>query len=174
MKRLSYEESCRRLQQLGLLDAGEIPPLAHRPPRYDDEELGVGFFRTMLADVKLEHLALPWTFFGRSEIRAVSFNDTDLSGSVANWNDFIDVDFTDANLSGADLRANLFEKVCFKNASLAGADLRYCGLKQCDFTDADMTDAKLTQKAGAVLGLSPEQQRVVDWQTDDGEEPEGG
>jgi len=55
-----------------------------------------------------------------------------------------------------------------------GVDFRYCGFKRCDFTDADLTDAKLTQKVGAVLQLSVEQQSVVDWQSEDGEEPEGG
>jgi hypothetical protein len=152
--RLSYEESCRELQKQHLLDPGEMPPLPHRPPRYDDETLGVSFFRTMLAEAKLEKLTLPWTFFGRSEIRATSLKDTDLSGSVANWNDFIDVDFS--------------------AASLSSADLRYCGFKECDFTDADLTDTKLTRKAGAALDLSAEQRCVVDWQADDGEEPAGG
>ena len=174
MKRMTYEESYRELQNLQLLDAGEIPTLLQRPPRHDDEELGVSFFRTSLADAKLEKLTLPWTFFGRSEIRAASFKGTDLTGSVANWNDFIDVDFTEANLSNADLRANLFERVRFTGASLVGADLRYCGIKQCDFTGADLTDVKLTRKVGTALKLSQEQQYSIDWQEDDGEEPEGG
>lgn len=174
MKRLDYEESCRALQKLGLLDEGDIPPLSHRPPKYDDEELGVEFFRTAVADAKLENLTLPWTFFGRSEIRATSFKNTDLSGSSANWNDFIDVDFSEANLAGADLRANLFERVNFAGASLVGADLRYCGLKQCNFTGADMTDVKITRKAGTALNLSQKQQYSVDWQDEEGEEPEGG
>lgn len=172
--RLTYEDSCRELQKMGLLDAGEIPPLLQRPPRHDDEELGVEFFRTLMADAKLEHLTLPWTFFGRSEIRAASFHNTDLSGAVANWNDFIEVDFGEANLSGADLRANLFERVRFTGASLEGADLRYCGFKKCDFTGADMTGVKLTHKAGTALKLSQEQKCAIDWQDEEGEEPEGG
>ena len=174
MKRLDYEESCRALQKLGLLEAGDIPPLGQGPPRYDDEELGVEFFRTLVADAKAEFLTLPRTFFGRSEIRVTSFRGTDLSGSVANWNDFICVDFSEANLADADLRANLFERVNFAGASLVGADLRYCGLKQCDFTGADMTDVKITRKAGTALNLSQEQQYSVDWQDEDGEEPAGG
>lgn len=174
MPRLSYEDSCRALQKLQLIDSGEIPPLPYRPPRHDDETIGVQFFRTMLTGVKLEHLTLPHTFFGRSEIRAVSFRDTDLSGSTANWNDFIEVDFQEANLSGSDLRACLFERVRFTGASLAGVDFRYCGFKKCDFTNADLTDARLTRKVGAALRLSEEQQSVIDWQTEDGEEPEGG
>jgi uncharacterized protein YjbI with pentapeptide repeats len=174
MKRLDYEESCRLLQQQGLLEAGAIPSLAHRPPRYDDEALGVEFFRTLVADARLENLTLPRTFFGRSEIRATSFKNTDLSGSTANWNDFNGVDFSEANLAGADLRANLFERVNFAGASLVGADVRYCGLKQCDFTGADLTDVKITRKAGTALNLSQEQQYSVDWQDEDGEEPAGG
>jgi len=68
--------------------------LSERAPRHDDEQLGVSFFRTRLADVTLDGLTLPRTFFGRSEIRGVSFPVTDLSESTANWNDFIDVDFS--------------------------------------------------------------------------------
>jgi uncharacterized protein YjbI with pentapeptide repeats len=156
------------------LGVDEIPTLLQRPPQHDDEELGVEFFRTMVAEAKLERLTLPWTFFGRSVVRATSFRESDLSGSVANWNDFIDVDFTEANLAGADLRANLFENVRFNGTSLVGADLRYCGFKQCDFNGADLTDAKLTHKVGASLKLSQEQQHSIDWQDEDGEEPEGG
>lgn len=174
MPRLSYEDSCRALQEQKLLEPGEVPPLPPRPPRYDDEELGVSFFRTMVADARLEHLTLPRTFFGRSEFRASSFQDTDLSESTANWNDFIEVDFTGADLSGSDFRACVFNGVKFKKAKLAGVDFRYCGFSACDFTGADLTDAKLTQKAGQALRLTPEQQSVIDWQAEDGEEPEGG
>jgi hypothetical protein len=174
MSRLPYEDSCRALQSQQIIDGGDIPPLLQRAPRHDDDVLGVGFFRTMLADSSLEHLSLPRTFFGRSEIRAVSFKDTDLSESTANWNDFIDVAFSSADLSQSDLRACLFEGVKFVGASLVGADLRYCGFKSCDFSAAEMTDAKLTRKAGASLRLSVEQQSAIDWQAEDGEEPAGG
>ena len=43
MKRMTFEESCRELQKLQLLDADEIPTLLQRPPRHDDEELGGQF-----------------------------------------------------------------------------------------------------------------------------------
>ncbi len=84
--------SCRVLQDQQIIDEGEIPPLPQQPPRHDDEEPpGVNFFRTQLADAALEHLTLPRTFFCRSEIRDVSFQDSaDLSESTANWNpDFL-------------------------------------------------------------------------------------
>ena len=174
MPRLPYADSCRQLQQLELLDPGDVPPLPDRPPRHDDETPGVSFFRTELAEIKLEHLTLPHTFISRSEIRDASFHDTDLAGSVANWNDFIRVDFTGADLSRTDLRACLFERVRFTGTVLADADLRYCGFKHCDFTGADLTNARLTQKAGAALRLTPEQQSMVDWQSEEGEEPAGG
>lgn len=173
-KRLTYEESCRVLQQAGLMAPGDVPPIPAKPPRFDDAAPGVSFFREMITEAKLEHLTLPHTFCGRSEFRDSSFRDTDLSGSTANWNDFINVNFSLADLSQSDLRACLFEKVWFKNANLAGADLRYCGFKLCDFTGTDLTDARLTRKAGAALKLSPEQQAVIDWQAEDGEEPPGG
>jgi hypothetical protein len=174
MSRLSYEDSCRALQSRQIIEAGDIPPLPQRSPRHDDEVLGVSFFRTMVADSKMEHLTLPRTFFGRSEIRATSFRDTDLSESTANWNDFIDVDFSAADISRSDLRACVFERVRFSGAKLAGVDFRHCGFKACDFSGADLTGAKLTKKAGAALHLSSEQQGVVDWQAEDGEEPDGG
>ena len=174
MPRLSYEDSCRVLQSLKIIDPGDIPSLPPGLPRYDDEMLDVSFFRTELADTKLEHLTLPHTFFGRSEIRGVSFRDTDLSESTANWNDFIEVDFSSASLSGSDLRACVFTRVIFVGASLVGVDFRYCGFKDCDFSNANVTDAKFTRKTGAALRLSAEQQGVIDWQGDDGDEPEGG
>lgn len=174
MARLSYEDSWRVLQEQQVIAPGAIPPLPRNPPRHDDAVPGVRFFRTMLAEAKLEQLTLPRTFFGRSELRAVSFRDTDLSESVANWNDFIHVDFRRADLSRADLRACLFERVRFGGARLAGVDFRYCGFKHCDFTEADVTEARFTVKAGTALRLSDEQRSVIDWQADDGEEPAGG
>ena len=174
-QRLSYEDSCKFLQEQQIIEPGEIPPLLARPPRCDDEELGVTFFRTQLADAKLEHLTLSRTFFGRSEIRNVSFCGTDLSESTANWNDFIDVDFRAADLSSCDLRASDFERVRFTNAILRGADLRRCHFVNCEFASAGpLAGAKLTRETAAAIRLSPEQQRSVDWQSEDGDEPAGG
>ena len=173
-ERLSYEASCKKLQCLQLIDAGEIPRMPYAQPRHDDEVSGVSFFREMLADAKMANLTLPRTFISRSEIRDSSFKNSDLSESTANWNDFINVDFSLADLSGSDFRACLLERVKFKGAKLVGVDLRYCGFKNCNFTDADLTDAKLTHKAGAALKLSDEQKSVIHWQADDGEEPAGG
>jgi uncharacterized protein YjbI with pentapeptide repeats len=171
--RLSYNDSCGVLQSQQIIE-GEIPPMPERPPRHDDEVLGVSFFRTELANAKLEHLTLPRTFFGRSEIRATSFADTDLSESTANWNDFIDVDFSSADLSRFDFRASVFQSVRFIGSRLVGADFRHCTFTGCDFTNADLTSAKFTKQAAAALRLSSEQQSVIGWQTDDGAEPGGG
>jgi uncharacterized protein YjbI with pentapeptide repeats len=172
--RLPYIASCQFLISQQLLDSDEVPPMPARPPRYDDEVLGVGFFRTLLADAKLEGLTLPRTFFGRSEIRSVSFRGTDLSESTANWNDFIEVDFSSADLSRADLRASVFERVGFGGASLRGADLRHAIFTDCSFTDADFTGAKLARESGSLLSLSPVQRSVIEWHADQGEEPGGG
>src|SRR5712692_375206 len=122
--RIQYAESCRILQCRELLETNELPPLPERAPRHDDKQLGVSFFRTQIADVTLDGLTLPRTFFARSEIRGVSFRGTDLSESTANWNDFIDVDFSSADLSRADLRGSIFERVSFRGAVLRGTDLR--------------------------------------------------
>lgn len=174
MSRLSYEDSCRALQEKQIIEPGDIPPLPQQRPRHDDEELGVSFFRTLLADSKMQDLTLPRTFFGRSEIRATSFRNTDLSESTANWNDFIDVDFSAADMSRSDFRGCAFERASFSGAKLAGVDFRHCGFTDCDFTNADVTGAKFTEQAGTLLRLSSEQRRMIDWQTSDGEEPDGG
>lgn len=174
MSRFSYEDSYRALQKRKLLKPGDILPLRHEPPRHNDEPSGVRFFNSTIGRTKLEHLTLPRTFISRSEFRATSFKDTDLSQSTANWNDFIGVNFSEADLSGSDFRACVFNGVKFKNANLAGVDFRYCGFTKCDFTGANLTDVKLVQKAGRALKLTPEQQSVIDWQADEGDEPEGG
>jgi len=171
--RIPYTESCRVLQSKQLLETDELPPLPERPPRYDDEDLGVSFFRTRLADVALDGLTLPRTFFGRSEIRSVSFRGSDLSESTANWSDFIDVDFSAADLSRADFRASILERVNFRGAMLRGADLRQTTLRGCAFDGADMTGARLTRGFGWLLRLSREQRAVIDWQLP-GPAPEGG
>ena len=116
------------LQNQGIIDGGDPPPLPQSPPRYDDEgPLGVNFFRTRLADAKLNHLSLPRTFFGRSEIFDVSFGDSDLSESTANWNDFIRVDFTAADLDGAKMT----------RATAAGVHLSQKQQRMIDLKDAD-------------------------------------
>jgi uncharacterized protein YjbI with pentapeptide repeats len=171
--RIPYAESCRVLQSNELLETDEVPRLPEQAPRHDDEELGVSFFRTRLADVALNGLTLPRTFFGRSEICSVSFRDSDLSESTANWNDFIDVDFGSADLSRADFRASIFERVSFHGAVLRGADLRRASFRGCTFTDADMSGARLTRGFGWLFRLSRTQRAVIDWQPP-GPQPEGG
>jgi uncharacterized protein YjbI with pentapeptide repeats len=173
-QRLSYNDSCRALQNQQIIEAGDIPPLPPKSPRHDDDALGINFFRTLLADAKMEHLTLPRTFFGRSEIRGTSFKDTDLSESTINWNDFIDVDFSSADLSRCDFRGCQLQDVSFCGTRLTNADFRHCSFESCDFKDADFAGTKLTRKAAVSLRLSPEQKQVIDWQADDGEEPEGG
>jgi uncharacterized protein YjbI with pentapeptide repeats len=174
-QRLSYDDSCRALQRLKILPAGEVPPLPYDPPRFGDQApFGIRFFRTELVGLKLQNLTLPRTFFGRSEIREVSFRNADLSESTAHWNDFIKVDFFTADLTGCDLRGCVFERTKFIGATLRGVDFRYCGFKNCDFRDADLSEARLTIKTAKFLKLTPEQEGLIDAQVDDGEEPEGG
>jgi uncharacterized protein YjbI with pentapeptide repeats len=172
--RLPYDASCQLLISQQLLDGADLPLLPERPPRHDDETLGVSFFRTQLADAKLEGLTLPRTFFCRSEIRGVSFRETDLSESTANWNDFADVDFSSADLTRADLRASIFDRVSFDSASLHGADLRHATFTNCSFVDADFTDAKVARQSESQLGLSFSQREAINWQADQGDEPDGG
>ena len=189
MNRLSYEDSCRLLQRTGYTNAagaeGLIPPLPDHRPQCDDEEpLGVSFFRTFVGqDIEegdedeshrdLENLTLPRTFFGRSYIQHVSFQNTDLSESTMCWNDFTEVNFTDANLSGCDLRASFFSEIDFVRTNLQNADLRRSNFEACDFTDADMRGAKLTHEQEDEIDLSKQQQQEIDWQDNDGDETPG-
>lgn len=173
--RRDYEQSCRQLQTLGLLDPGTIPPMPPRRPTCDDEEpLGVSFFRTRVSDVDLSNLTLSRTSFGRSEISGTSFRNTDLSESSLCWNDFTAVNFTDCCLSGSDLRSAIFNGVNFTRCDLRNVDLRRSSFDGCSFIDADLRGARLTRKRGAGMRLSLRQQESVDWQDDEGEEPDGG
>ena len=173
--RLSYEDSCRRLQQ-GYRDARGIPPMPDHVPRLDDPEpLGVSFFRTSVGEgYDLGNLTLPRTFFGRSEIDDASFKNTDLTESNLCWNNFTDVDFTDAVLARSDLRASLFNRVRFVRADLRGADLRRSSFDDCLFDDALMSGVVLTREQGRGLKLSEQQRAAIRWCDDDGPEPEGG
>ena len=190
--RLSYEESCKFLQRHHHLRAGAIPAMPDRRPDIYGGG-GVRFFRTWIgvgrpfglvpsrpeddveiAEHALANLTLPRTFFGRSEISSISFQNTDLSESTLCWNDFMEVDFTDADLSGCDLRASLFSEVDFVHANLRNADLRRSDFEACDFTDADMRGAKLTHEQGEQIDLSEQQRQEIDWQESDGDEPLGG
>jgi len=173
--RLSYEESCRRLQR-DYLGEGAVPPLPDRMPRPDDEEpLGVSFFRTFVGEGDdLSNLFLPHTFFGRSEINNALFRNTDFTESNLCWNDFVDVDFTDAVLAGSDMRASLFQRVQFVRTDLRRADLRRSSFEGCTFEGALMVGAILTRNQKAGLGLSKSQIDDVAWSNDEGDEPDGG
>ena len=171
----SYEATCELLQEYGLLEEGSVPPIPSHTPRFDDKKpLGVSFFRECIEDGELDRLYLPRTFIGRSEIRNVSFENTNLMESRLCWNDFIDVNFTQANLQGGDLRASLFQNVVFTRANLSGADLRHSDFDMCNFSDANMSNAKLAQLQVAQMSLSSHQIDEIDWQAEDGPEPEGG
>lgn len=148
--RKTYQASVQELERLGFLDHGEAPstPPAQRP-QYDDDVLGIQFFRTLVADADLSNLTLPGTFFGRSEIARTSFRNCDLSRSTMCWNDFIDVDFSDACLADCDLRGSTFEA--------------------CRFTNTDVSRALVSRDQA--IELSDEQRSAVEWCDDD---PDGG
>ena len=171
-KRLSYEESCEKFKPDYI---SETPPFPDRMPRFDDEELGLSFFRTFVGEgADFSNLTIPRTYFGRSEVNSASFRNTDLSQSCMCWNDFVNVDFTGADLSGADLRGSTYKKVRFVSASLKGADLRHSSFDGCDFHCADLTQAILARSQKKSLALTQEQSKVVDWRWRPGPEPDGG
>jgi hypothetical protein len=174
-QRKPYFESCEVLRTEGYLEKDEKPPLPARRPQHDDQEpLGITFFRTLVVDSRLENMTLPRTFFGRSEIRSVSFRNTDLSESTLCWNDFTDVGFEQADLSRSDLRASLFENVRFVGAQLRESDLRHSTFTNCDFASADLAGAKVTRDQAAQLKLTKAQREQVDWKDSPGDEPPGG
>lgn len=200
--RLSYEESCQLLLRVGFLNgidfgdySGQLLPTLpdHRPQSDDDLPFGVRFFRTWVGNGKpfglqtldpdceesaeehhLENLTLRRTYFGRSEISRISFQNTDLSESTLCWNDFIEVDFTDAELSDSDLRASLFTRTIFAGTNLRNTDLRRSTFEECSFAGADLSGAKLTSEQGERIRLSEQQKQAIDWQKSAGEEPPGG
>jgi uncharacterized protein YjbI with pentapeptide repeats len=175
--RLSYQDSFRSLQKQDWLKPGNPPPIPAKPPAYDDENLGIEFFRTWLDGAKgadFRNLTLPRTYFGRSQINNISFENSDLTESVANWNDFIDVDFSRSDLTRLDLRGCQLLRTNFTECKLTGADLRCCSFVDCNFKAANLTGTKLTRACGDLIALSQEQQAVVDWQEEDGDEPDGG
>jgi uncharacterized protein YjbI with pentapeptide repeats len=128
----------------------------------------------LLADDDLSNITLVRTFFGRSEVRSVSFRNTDLSESTLCWNDFIDVDFTTSRLESSDLRGTTFHNVNFTSADLRNTDLRQSTFEGCDFSGADLQGARLTRAQSTDLKLSQHQMDAIDWQDEDGDEPGGG
>src|SRR5271154_21884 len=136
--RFSYDVSCARLRELGLLAEDSRPHVPERLPQYDDNEpLSVSMFKIRLADaLDLSDLTLPRTFFGRSQINRVSFRNCDLRESNLCWNDFIGTDFKGADLAGSDMRSSLFPQVLFVTTNLNGADLRRSSFINCDFEGA--------------------------------------
>jgi uncharacterized protein YjbI with pentapeptide repeats len=173
-ERLSYEDSYRFLQSSGWEGPGDVPPICDHIPRYDDEVLSLSFFRTGIEDATLEDLTLPRTYFSRSQIDRTSFRNTDLTESVANWNNFEDVDLSSADLTRFDFRACEILRTKFVDADLTEADLRCCSFEACDFTGATMTRTKLTRDTGRSLNLSAAQRAEIEWHEEDGEEPDGG
>ncbi len=172
--RLSYEDSCVRLQK-DYLSGDKIPPMPDHLPQYDDEELGVSFFKTFVGEGDdLGNLTLPRTFFGRSEINDARFVNTDFTESNLCWNDFFNVDFTNAILARSDLRASTFVRVKFVSADLSHADMRMSSFENCDFERATMAGAVLTVEQGARLALSDIQRAQIAWTNDEGPEPGGG
>jgi uncharacterized protein YjbI with pentapeptide repeats len=173
-QRLSFEQSIQRLRELGFVGDDEELRIPSRRPQPEDDPGGLSFFRTMLENADLRGMELPRTFFCRSEIVSVSFQNTNLTESHLCWNDFTDVVFSEAVLSGADLRASNYTRVRFDEADLRGADLRRAQFRDCEFGGADLRGAILTRAQGRGLALTQPQRSVIDWRDDDGPEPQGG
>ena len=172
--RISYEDSVRRLQK-DYLEVGSTPPMPQRMPRYDDEELGVTFFRTFVGEHDdLSNLTLPRTFNGRSEINDALLCNTDLAESSLCWNDFIDVDFSEAIFFRSDLRASNFIRVKFDRADLREADLRRSSFVSCTFENTFVEGAVLTHKQAEQLRLTDAQRSALFLTSDEGLEPGGG
>jgi BTB/POZ domain-containing protein KCTD9 len=174
ISRVSYPESCRRLQAAGLLDDGELPRMPDRVPRYDDETVGVSFFRTWVNEVDFSNLTLPRIYVGRSKIERVSFHNADLIESNLCWNDFLEVDFSAAVLARSDLRRSVFYRVNFTDADLCGTDFRGSSFKGCVFDRAIMNGAILAGKQSAQMSLDQAQKTSIEWRKAEGPNPDGG
>ena len=173
--RKTFNETIEILRELGIVDEHQNPIKPKTIPQYDDKDpAGLSIIRTGLENKDLSNLDMQRTFFNRSELVECSFENTDLRESNLCWNDFIKVNFSGADLSDADLRASIYENVYFTGSNLSGTDLRRSYFKNCDFTSANMSGAKLTKDAGKMLALSDKQQQEIDWQENEGEEPNGG
>jgi len=177
VNRLSVAETWQYLRDHGLEppeDPSGIPLLLPHMPNYDDEVLGLQFFRTAVENQDLSNLSLPRTYFGRSELKLISFRNSDLRESRMCWNDWIKCDFTEADLKLSDLRGSVFLGCAFVETILANADLRRSRFAECVFRDAEMSGAKLTRQQARGMNLSRAQRDIIDWQEEDGEEPPGG
>jgi hypothetical protein len=174
--RFGYDDSLRRLRDLGFVAPDDQPPMpAHLPQPGDEEPLGLGFFKTFVGEgADFSNLSIPRTFFGRSEISNASFRNTDLTESNLRWNDFIDVDFTGASLVRADLRASIYTRVNFTGTDLCDADMRRSSFEECILNGALMKGALIARGQADELVLSPSQKAEIAWCSDDGPEPSGG
>jgi uncharacterized protein YjbI with pentapeptide repeats len=158
-------------------DASGKPFVPAQMPNFDDEELGLSYYKYRLEEADNGDLCMPRTFFGRSWFVRFRFANTDLSESRMCWNDFEQCDFSGANLTQCDMRASIFRGCKFVGAVLRGADLRCSSFESCDFSRADLTDAIAEDEdaIGCVQDyLSDEQQAVMQWLEDSGPEPPGG
>ncbi len=151
-----------------------VPP---RMPNYEDEELGFSFFGRGGEVEYYSNLTLPRTYFGHSTLTRLSFANTELSGSRMCWNDFVECDFSGSDLSGCDMRASKFAGCKFTEALLRDADLRRSSFEDCDFSGANLAGAVAEDEdaIGCVQDcLTKEQQAVMVWSPDSGDEPPGG
>lgn len=168
-ERLSLDATWDYLESIGIeppRDAQGLPCVVTDNPynhSYDDR---LTFFRTYIRDLDFSCLTMPNSFFGRTQIDAFNFRNTDLSGSYMQENDWLDCDFTSANLSKCSLIA-LFYNCNFNGADLRGADLRDGGFYNCDFTNAILADACLRPEQAQDLPLSELQRLVINWQCPD-------
>ena len=168
--RLSYDQSCVRLGH----ESTEIPPLPSSAPRYDDEILGLRFYKTGIEQQEWRSLTIPRTFVGRSLVEDASIIDCDLSESVMCWNDFNSVDFSQSDLSKTDLRSSNFIGVDFSGCNLSEADFRGSGLERCSFQGANLDGAILETGWHGELPFTEEQKESIAWVDEPGEPPPGG
>jgi uncharacterized protein YjbI with pentapeptide repeats len=181
--RADYESSFAVLSERVEI-IGDPRPSVSTPPRHDDEEPHPSIFRLRLEDVSLTDLTLRGLYVGRSELKGVSFQNSDLQVSTFNWSDLVECEFSDADLAGADLRACRFVRCDFRGANLSRADLRLSAFDDCTFESATTVGTRLYRrprllgfvKTGADqtgVHLTDQQRRDAEWCAD-APEPGGG
>jgi len=142
-----------------------LPRLGRRPA-FDVAE-GENWFHSRTSHKDLRDLTMPHLALGRALVKNTRFDNSDLSQSLLNWSDFINVAFTGADLHDSDLRNSTFEGCDFAGAVLDGCDLRCSQFPGCGFEGASLKGAVLTEDQLEDLPLSPEQRRAAVTDTED-------
>jgi BTB/POZ domain-containing protein KCTD9 len=142
-----------------LRDKDGSPLLPARAPRAGKPGFGsVEVYKSGWDGADMRNLTVPRSFFARSLLERVSFQNTDLSESWFCWNDFDGCDFSGARLAQSDMRCSYWKNCCFDGADLTHTDLRGSTFENCTFVGANLALAKILPGDDLLAVLSEQQQ----------------